>query len=463
MAKWRDVREKTTNPGRFGRTRPQMPSYDRRSLKMPTKELNHIALDALKQAGAEKAEAVLVKTEKTELNLENGALKLIRTTIDHHLRLTALRDQRQGSILLNKINRNTLAAAVQEVLAIAASSAPDPAHDIAPYQPAKVFDKGEATPDLDLMYERFKTFIRDVTVDFPRIILLNAYLDFTRQTTFFQNSNGVDFTVNQGGYRFAVTFSAQEATGSSSFNNTGFFTQNLDQDLLDCGSLRILLAQANQGQAPRKVPEKFTGEVIITPDCLEGFLHSLLGITISDGPLIAGTSPFRHKLEQPVASPDLTLASRPVSPEIKSGYFITSDGYEAQNATIIEHGVLKTFLLSQYGANKTGLPRAVNDGGAFVVTPGDQPLAALLKGVKRGLLLNRFSGGAPSPNGDFSGVAKNSFYIEDGVLQYPLCETMIAGNLIHLFQSITGISQERIDFGTALLPWIRAQGITISG
>ena len=430
---------------------------------MSTKELNTYALNALRQAGAEKAEAILTRTEKTEMNLENGVLKLIRTTVDHHLRLTALQDQRRGSILLNKIDRKALDPAVKEVLTIAASSAPDPAHEIAEYQPPKVFNKGETTPDLDLMYQRLKTFTQDVAAEFPRIVLLNAHLDFTRQTTFFQNSNGVDFTVNQGGYRFAVTFSAQEGTSSSSFNNTGFTALNLEEDLLNCGSLRILLDQANQGRAPRKAPGKFTGEVIITPDCLEGFLHYLLGITISDGPLIAGTSPFQHKLNQPVASPLLTLASRPVSTEISSGYFITSDGYEAQNATIIENGVLKTFLLSQYGAKKTGLPRAVNDGGAFVVSPGDQPLAELLKGVKKGLLLNRFSGGAPSPNGDFSGVAKNSFYIEDGTIQYPLSETMIAGNLIALFQAIAAISQERIDFGSALLPWIHAQDVTISG
>ena len=430
---------------------------------MSLKALNTYALHALKQTGADKAETILTKTEKTEMNLENGALKLIRTTVDHHLRLTVLQDQRQGSILLNKIDREALDPAVEEVFTIAASSAPDPAHDIAAYQPPKIFNKGGTAPDLDLMYQRFKTFTRDVAVEFPRIVLLNAHLDFTRRTTCFQNSNGVDFTVNQGGYRFAVTFSAQEGTGSSSFNHTGFTTLNLEKDLLACGSLRTLLAETDRGQPPRKAPGKFTGEVIITPDCLEGFLHSLLGITISDGPLITGTSPFQHKLNQPVASPLFSLASRPVSPEISSGYFITSDGYEAQNAPIIENGVLKTFLLSQYGANKTGLPRAVNDGGAFVVTPGDQPFAAILKRVKKGVLLNRFSGGAPSPNGDFSGVAKNSFYIEDGTIQYPLSETMIAGNLIALFQAIAAVSQERIDFGSALLPWIYAQGVTISG
>ena len=33
--------------------------------------------------------------------------------------------------------------------------------------------------------------------------------------------------------------------------------------------------------------------------------------------------------------------------------------------------------------------------------------------VERGVLLGRFSGGSPSPSGDFSGVAKNSFLIEN--------------------------------------------------
>jgi PmbA protein len=236
----------------------------------------------------------------------------------------------------------------------------------------------------------------------------------------------------------------------------------LAEELINGGSLRILMAQATQEVSPRKVPEKFDGTVIITPDCLEGFLRSLLGITITDSPLIDETSPFKDKLGQQVASKLLTLASKPVAPEIANGYFITGDGYAAQNATIIEEGVLKTHLLSLYGAAKTGLSRTANDGGAFVVAPGNQPLAQLIKGVKKGLLLTRFSGGTPNPSGDFSGVAKNSFYIEDGTIKYPLIETMISGNLITLFRELTAVSAERVNFGDALLPWIAAQGVTIS-
>ncbi|HHT49113.1 MAG TPA: TldD/PmbA family protein [Firmicutes bacterium] len=429
---------------------------------MTLKELNFQALEALAQAGAEKAETILTSTEKTEMNLENGQLKLIRTTVDHHWRLTALQDQRRGSITVNKVDLESLELAVAEVMAITAASAPDAAHDTAAFQRAKTFRKGAAQPDLETMYQRLDAFTHAVATSFPRIVLLSAQLDFTGSTTFFQNSNGVDFTAQQGSYNFSVMFSAKAGTSSSSMNYSGFSSLNLEDELLNGGSLRTLLAQADQGLAPRKAPGKFEGTVIIAPDCLEGFLYSLLGITITDRPLITGTSLFKDKLDQPVASPLLTLASRPVAPEIAPGYFITADGYEAQNATIIQDGILKTFLLSLYGANKTGLPRGANDGGAFVITPGPQCLAEIVKGVKKGLLLTRFSGGAPSPNGDFSGIAKNSFYLEDGVIQYPLSETMIAGNLISLFRAITAISQERIDFGFALLPWVAAQGVTIS-
>lgn len=429
---------------------------------MEMKELNTYALQALAEAGAEKAETVLSNSEKTEMNLENGELKLVRTTVDHHWRLTALRGQQRGSMSINQVTAEALSPAVTEVMAIAAASAPDPAHDIAGYQRPKVFRKGETNPNLELMFQRLKTFTQEVSTRFPRIVLLSAQLDFTRSTTHFQNSNGVDFTVEQGAYNFSVMFSAKEGASSSSFNYSGFSVLNLEEELLNGGSLRILLDQADQGLAPRKAPGKFEGAVIIAPDCLEGFLHSLLGITISDGPLITGASLFKDKLNQPVASPLLTVVSQPLGPEIAHGYFITDDGYEAQNTTIIQDGILKTFLLSLYGANKTGLPRGVNDGGAFVVTPGQQSLAEIIKGVKKGILLTRFSGGTPSLNGDFSGIAKNSFYVADGAIQYPLNETMIAGNLISLFQEITAVSREQVNFGFALLPWIASQGVTIA-
>lgn len=76
---------------------------------------------------------------------------------------------------------------------------------------------------------------------------------------------------------------------------------------------------------------------------------------------------------------------------------------------IIVDGVLKTFILSQYGANKTGFPRALNGGNNLEVLPGNKTLEEMISGIDRGLIVNRFSGGQPSSNGDFPASRRTVF------------------------------------------------------
>jgi PmbA protein len=131
--------------------------------------------------------------------------------------------------------------------------------------------------------------------------------------------------------------------------------------------------------------------------------------------------------------------------------------------TLIEAGVLRSFLLSMYGARKTGLQRAANMGSNLIVDSGDTPLAEMIAAVDEGLLLCRFSGGNPSDNGDFSGVAKNSYYIKDGKIQFPVSETMVSGNIASMLNSIESISAERVNNGYNVMPWICFNGLNVTG
>jgi len=124
---------------------------------------------------------------------------------------------------------------------------------------------------------------------------------------------------------------------------------------------------------------------------------------------------------------------------------------------------LKSYLLSQYGAKKTGNERAANYGGAFIVESGERSYDEIVKNIDRGILFSRFSGGMAAPNGDLSGIAKNSYYIENGEVKYPLSETMIMGNLYDIFKNVKMISKERINSGNAIMPWVLSTGVTISG
>ena len=86
----------------------------------------------------------------------------------------------------------------------------------------------------------------------------------------------------------------------------------------------------------------------------------------------------------------------------------------------------------------------------------------MIDNVDQGVLLARFSGGNPASNGDFSGVAKNSYYIENGEIKYPITETMVSGNAKEMFENLDEISKDRIDFGVGILPWISFSDITVS-
>ena len=151
----------------------------------------------------------------------------------------------------------------------------------------------------------------------------------------------------------------------------------------------------------------------------------------------------------------------------KNGYtnilHFTDDGYKAEDVTVLEQGVLRSHLLSLYASLKTGRPVTKNDGSGIVMESGDVSLADMIAGVERGLIVGGFSGGEPGANGEFSGVAKNSFYVENGRIKGAVMETMISGNLENVFANVVAISKEQVLDGNSALPYLQTSGITISG
>lgn len=277
------------------------------------------------------------------------------------------------------------------------------------------------------------------------------------------NSYGVDFKETRGIYDFSSLFAAKVGSKSSSFNYSGFSLRKLEDDLLSYGTLRRVLEETTGQIETKGISGKFTGDVILTPDCVGTLIYSAVGVYLTDTALISKTSPLMNKIGEQVASPLFTLHAYPRSEEIQNGHFLTNDGIEADNMTIFDNGVLKTYVLSQYGANKTGFERSKNTGGCYIVEPGNDNFADMIKSVERGVLVNRVSGGNPNDNGDLSVVLKNSYYIENGEIKYPLNETMIALNLKTALANITQISKERVNFGSEIYPYIKVKDVLISG
>ncbi|MCP4405193.1 MAG: TldD/PmbA family protein [bacterium] len=428
---------------------------------MEDKELLQYCLNALKKAGVPKAQCRLTHDEKHEFNVANNSLSLLRTTHDSRLRLSGIVDRKKGSLTLNSLATDSIDRAIEELVTLANSSQADPAYDIAPPHEPMEFSSGPESPDLERMHQSLTDFLGYCQASYPTTILGEINFDFTRTHHYLQNSHDVDFVEHQGQYNCFAMFTSKEGRKSSSFNYALFSSRELEKELQEFASLDSLLKQSSEQIEPRSFPQKIEGELLISPHCLGDFIQDITGF-LGNYSLISGNSIFKNKLHKNIAVEKLTLHSQPCSDEPADGYSFTSDGFPAKNSTIIQHGVLNSFLLDLYGSRKTGHPRAVNEGGAYVVDAGGTPLETMIASVRKGVLLGRFSGGTPSENGDFSGVAKNSYYIENGEIQYPIRETMISGNLAALLNTIRFISQERVNFGYAIYPWILAGGVVIS-
>ena len=101
---------------------------------MNLKDLLSYALDQLSLAGADKSEGVISEGEKKELNIESGKMSLFRTTFHNSLNLDAIKDQKQSSISINKIDKKSIDEAVKTLMINVTSSEVDEANDISEKQ-----------------------------------------------------------------------------------------------------------------------------------------------------------------------------------------------------------------------------------------------------------------------------------------------------------------------------------------
>jgi PmbA protein len=331
--------------------------------------------------------------------------------------LKALIDFKKNEQKINQLSEENIKAKAKEVVIAAQNSEPDKANDIGEFQEKEEFHKGISTPDKDKLYERTIEFLGFSKLNFPNLIMEQIITKFIHEKNYFLNSNGTDLQETNGYYSIVAMFTSKDGKKTSSFNYAAVDTDNLDKPFAELGRFTQLMKESTEQTEMKHIPENFVGDVIITPECFEDFLHYFSSM-ISTVPLITNTCIFKDKINSKIASEQFTLNSKPINDDFTDGYFYDADGYKVENFPYVKNGVLQSFILGLYGSNKTGLPRSANSGYYWEVEAGNAKYDDMIKSVKKGILMCRFSGGNPAQNGDFSGVAKNSYYIENGCRKY---------------------------------------------
>jgi len=418
------------------------------------------AVDKARALGADEAQVTHVYDELFEITYDNTDVGMVRTTVNDQVSITVFVDGAKGQSSLTGRSPDLVEQAVLEAIGAARSGLADAANGVASGDPTDLVELGDSEPDKDAMLDtvvRHQGFMAEA---YPKVVMRDSTYQFNNSWRSFANSAGVHRQERRAGYAAVTMFSARDGERATSFNYTSASSVTPFAELIEVASLRRLLDAIVMSFDPRPVPETFAGDVIFTSDSLDTLinpvLQSLIGYT-----LMRGTSPFQESLGTAIADSRLTVTNRPRSPQFPLAASFDADGVPSSDLPIITNGVLENHLIDWYTSRKLNRPMTA---GVFSldVAPGDATFDKIVASTERGIVLGRFSGGMPNQKLDFSGVAKNSFYVEDGEIRYPIHETMIAGNFCDLLHSIRAVGSESVNYGGHAFPAVAASGVTIS-
>ena len=145
------------------------------------------------------------------------------------------------------------------------------------------------------------------------------------------------------------------------------------------------------------------------------------------------------------------------------------EGVKTQKRDVVSNGVLQGYFLSCYSARKLGMQTTGNAGGSHnlsltsSLTKRGDNFAGMLKKMGTGLLVTELMGqGVNYVTGDYSRGA-SGYWVENGVIQYPVEEITIAGNMAEMFKQIVAVGSDTLIRGTKQTGSILIESMTIAG
>lgn len=445
-------------------------------------ELGHSVVERATSAGADVAEAgmhsgshlsVKVRMGKPELVEEAGSRALgLRVMVGNRVALTYTSD-------LSEAGKRTMIEDALELARLSESDAfagpPEPSELSSPaqWQDLDAFDEAVSGISADEALERAVQGERAAFEFDPRISNSEG-ASFTR-------ARGVSALVTSGGfvgsdygtYASMVVNPVADDEGGKKRSGYHWTAARHYEDLEQSQAVGREAARRTIAQlGAKKLPTQEL-PVVFDKDAARSIL-GLFASCILGGSIWRKSSYLVDRVGTRVASDLVDIVDDPLLPRAPGSRAFDGEGLLSRRNTVVESGVLKSYLMDSYSARKLGLKSTGSaarspSGGVspsssnLILRASTQSRDELVAETRHGLYVTGMMGfGFNAVTGDFSRGA-SGFLIQDGALSHPVSEVTISLNLDQLLQRIDSVAND-LDHRTAIAsPTFRVSSMTLAG
>ncbi len=414
------------------------------------KQITQDVLKLAKQAGATSAETEVSYGTGQNVSVRLGETENIEYNRDKGISVTVYFGQQKGHASSSDLSQAALKDTVEAACNIAKYTAKDEFCGLAD---ANLM--ATDMPDLDLYHpwnisveaaiEIAKT-CEAVAMDVDRKRIINSEgAGVSNSESVFAYANSHGFVGGYPSSRHSISCSVI-AEDNDAMQRDYWYTNA--RDMADMESAEYVGKLAGARTVRRLGAQTISTcqvPVLFEASLASGLISSLVG-AVSGGSLYRKSSFLLNSLGTQIASPLLNIEELPhLKKGIASGAF-DSEGVATKSRKLVENGVLQGYILGSYSARKLGMQSTGNAGGShnLIVRSTGQNFADLLKLMGTGLLVTEVLGhGLNMVTGDYSRGAAG-FWVENGVIAYPVEEITIAGNMSDMLKQIVAVGSDVI-------------------
>ena len=442
--------------------------------------LLQFVLETAKSHGATSADALFVSGHSNEVRVRLSETEQVKQSRSKGVGLRVLIGQRTATTSSSDLSRQSLANLIERTCVAARVSAEDPTAGL---PDAALFEETAET-DLDLYDGSLDSISSERGIEMaleceaaamsadPRIRNSEgAEMGWGVSETHLANSFGTYRTTRRGSVSFWTTPVAEhEGAMERDFWYTSarhFSDLETPSEVGRIAAARTLRRLGATKPKTCKVPVIFEAPVACR------LLGALAGAVVG-GAVYRKASYLSGKLGETVAPSFVSIVDNPLIPRGSGSKTFDGEGLATRPTTVVEKGVLKSYLLDCYSARKLGMTTTRNatrglagtpsaSSTNFWMEPGSLSLEELIAATPRGLLVTELIGfGINTVTGDYSQGA-SGVWIEDGALTEPVSEFTIASTLPEMWTNIDALGNDRDPRRAVSAPSFRIGEMTVAG